>query len=230
VAGRLNSLLLPRLSDTVIALAELVRSRSLWEAMWVSNQAMVLGFLLASLVGVLLGLLIGRWRTAERYLDPYLSILLVTPKSALMPLVIMASGLGLRSRVLVTFAYAVVVITVNVRAGVRTIDPDWIEMARSFGASEGQVWRKVLLRGALPAILTGLRLGLARAVAGMIMLELTFIALGLGRLLLSYEESFDSAGLYATVLVVIGEAVVLLALFERLEQRMAPWSRQAMAG
>jgi len=230
VARRLNSLLLPRFSATIAALLQLVTSRPLWEAMWISNQAMVLGFMLASLLGILLGLLIGRWRAAERFLDPYLTILLVTPKSALLPLVIMAAGLGLVSRVLVTFTYAVVVIMVTVRAGVRTIDPDWIEMARSFGASEGQVWRKVLLRGALPAILTGLRLGLARAVTGMIMLELTFIALGLGRLLLGFEEAFDSASLYATVLVIVGEAVVLLSLSERLERRMAPWSGQAMVG
>jgi ABC-type nitrate/sulfonate/bicarbonate transport system permease component len=226
VAERLDSLLLPSFTDTVAALAGLLTSRLLWEALWISNQAMVLGFGLAASVGVPLGLLIGRWRAAERYVDPYLSILLVTPKSALMPIVIMATGLGLISRVLVTFSYAVVAITVNVRAGMRTIDPSWLAMARSFGATEPQLWRKVLLRGALPAIMTGLRLGAARSVSGMITLELTFIALGLGRLLLGFEETLKSASLYATVLVVIAEAVVLLHAFEWLERRMAPWTRQ----
>ncbi len=229
MARRLDSLLLPSFTETLRALAQLVGSPLLWEAMWISNQAMLLGFALAALVGILLGLLIGRWRSAERFLDPYLSILLVTPKSALMPLVIMATGLGLASRVMVTFTFAVVSITVNVRAGVRAIDPAWIEMARSFGASELQVWRKVLLRGALPAILTGLRLGLARSVSGMITLELTFVALGLGRLLLGFEETLRSASLYATVLVVIAEAVMLLQAFEWLERKMAPWTQQAAA-
>ena len=144
-----------------------------------------------------------------------------------MPIVIMATGLGLLSRVLVTFSYAVVAITVNVRAGMRTIEPSWLEMARSFGASEPQLWRKVLLRGALPAIVTGLRLGLARSVSGMITLELTFVALGLGRLLLGFEETLKSANLYATVFVVIAEAVVLLHAFEWLERRMAPWTGAA---
>jgi NitT/TauT family transport system permease protein len=229
LARRLGNLLLPTFTETMSALAQLIRSPELWEAMLVSNQAMVLGFALASSVGILFGMLIGRWRSAERYLDPYLSILLVTPKSALMPLVIMAAGLGLPSRVLVTFSYAVVAITVNVRAGVRGIDPDWIEMARSFGASELQVWRKVLLRGALPAIVTGLRLGLARSVSGMVTLELTFIALGLGRLLLDFEATLRSASLYATVLVVIAEAVLLLQAFEWLERWMAPWAHQGVA-
>jgi NitT/TauT family transport system permease protein len=229
LARRLDNLLLPSFTETVRALAQLVVSSELWQAMWISNQAMLLGFALAALVGTLLGLLIGRWRAAERFVDPYLSILLVTPKSALMPLVIMAAGLGLLSRVLITFTFAVVAITVNVRAGVRTIDPDWIEMARSFGADERQVWRKVLLHGALPAILAGLRLGLARSVSGMVTLELTFVALGLGRLLLGFEETLKSASLYATVLVVIAEAVVLLQAFEWLERRMAQWTRQEAA-
>jgi NitT/TauT family transport system permease protein len=229
LARRLDNLLFPSFTETISALAQLIGSAELWEALWVSNQAMVLGFALASSVGILLGLLIGRWRSAERYLDPYLSILLVTPKSALMPLVIMAAGLGLPARVLVTFTFAVVAITVNVRAGVRAIDPNWIEMARSFGASEPQVWRKVLLRGALPAIVTGLRLGLARSVSGMVTLELTFIALGLGRLLLDFEATFQSAGLYATVMVVIAEAVLLLQAFQWLERRMASWAHQVVA-
>lgn len=224
LAERLDSLLLPKFSETVTSLIGLVTSRLLWEALWISNQAMALGFCLAATVGVPLGLWIGRWRAAERYVDPYLSILLVTPKSALMPIVIMATGLGLISRVLVTFSYAVVAITVNVRAGLRTIDPSWLEMARSFGATEPQLWRKVLLRGALPAIVTGLRLGLARSVSGMITLELTFIALGLGRLLLGFEETLKSSSLYATVLVVIAEAVVLLHAFEWLERRLGPWT------
>ena len=86
-----------------------------------------------------------------------------------------------------------------------------------------------MLRGALPAILTGLRLGLARSVSGMITLELTFIALGLGRLLLGFEETMQSESLYATALVVIAEAVVLLQAFEWLERRTAPWARQVVA-
>ncbi len=224
VAKRLDNLLLPTFTETVTALARLVTSRLLWEALWISNQAMILGFCLAAAIGVPLGLCIGRWRAAERYVDPYLSILLVTPKSALMPIVIMATGLGLISRVMVTFSYAVVAITVNVRAGMRMIDPSWLEMARSFGATEPQLWRKVLLRGALPAIVTGLRLGVARSVSGMITLELTFIALGLGRLLLGFEETLKSADLYATVFVVIAEAVVLLYVFDVLERRMAAWT------
>lgn len=229
LAHRLNSLLLPSFSETLAALARLMATAELWEAVWISNQAMVLGFLLAAIVGVILGLLMGRWRAAERYVDPYLNILLATPKSALIPIVIMAAGLGLLSRVLLVFISAIVVITVNVRAGLRTIDPAWIEMARSFGATEGQVWRKIYLHGTLPSILTGFRLGLARAISAMVTVELLLIALGIGHLILQFRDTFDAAGLYATVLVVVAEAVILLQVCRWLEQRMAPWAGEGVA-
>ena len=141
----------------------------------------------------------------------------------------MATGLGLLSRVLVVFISAIVVITVNVRVGLRMINPAWVEMARSFGAGEGQVWRKVFLRGAFPAILTGFRLGLARSVSGMITVELLLVALGMGRLILDFEGVFDAPSLYATVLVIVAEAVILLQACRWLERRMAPWAGEGVA-
>jgi NitT/TauT family transport system permease protein len=229
IASRLDSLLLPSFTETISALARLVTTPQLWEAVWISNQAMVLGFLLASTVGILLGLLMGRWQAAERYADPYLNILNATSKSALIPIVIMAAGLGLVSRVLVVFISAVVIVTVNVRAGLRTLDPAWVEMAQSFGATEGQLWRKVYLRGAFPAVLTGLRLGLARSVSAMITVELLLIALGIGRLILYYRETFDTTSLYAMVIVVVVEAVVLLQVCRWLEARMSGWAGGGVA-
>lgn len=228
-AHRLDSLLLPSFSETLAALAHLLTTRDLWEAVWISNQAMVLGFLVAAVFGIMLGLLIGRWRAAERYVDTYLNILLATPKSALIPIVIMATGLGLLSRVLVVFISAIVVITVNVRAGLRMIDPAWVEMARSFGATEAQMWHKILLRGALPAILTGLRLGLARSISAMLMVELLLLALGFGRLILDFRATFESPQLYATVLVIIAEAVLLMQGCKWLERHAAPWLGQVEA-
>jgi ABC-type nitrate/sulfonate/bicarbonate transport system permease component len=229
LAQCLDSLLLPSFSQTVAALARLLATRELWDAVWISNQAMVLGFLLAATVGIVLGLLMGRWRAAERYVDTYLNLLIATPKSALIPIVIMATGLGLLSRVLVVFISAIVVITVNVRAALRGIDPAWIEMARSFGATEAQMWRKILLRGALPAILTGLRLGLARSISGMLMVELVMLALGFGRLILDFRATFEWPQLYATVLVIISEAVLLMQGVKWLERHASPWLGQVEA-
>ena len=181
-------------------------------------------------MGIPLGLLMGRWPPADSFLDPYLSILLVTPMSALVPIIIMATGLGLTSRVLIVFLFAFIVVTVNARAGLRTVDPSWIEMARSFGATEAQLWRKVLVRGALPAILTGLRLGLARAITGMLIVELVLLALGIGQLILDFQGRFEWAELYAIVVVVITEATILLGAVRWVERRGAPWVGQVAIG
>jgi ABC-type nitrate/sulfonate/bicarbonate transport system permease component len=225
-ARRIDSLLLPGFVETIRALVDLVASSDLWHAVWLSNQAMLLGFGAAALVGVPFGLLIGRWSVAEKLADPYLTILLTTPMSALIPIIIMATGLGVVSRVLVVFTFAFVVIAVNTRAGLHGLDPAWMEMAQSFGANEAQMWRKILLRGALPAILTGLRLGLARSFTGMLVVELLLLALGIGRLILDFQGTFESAYLYATVMVVVAEAVSLMQACKWLEARAAPWLGQ----
>jgi NitT/TauT family transport system permease protein len=228
-AGQMHSLLVPGFFATMRALLGLLLTPDLWHSLWVSNQAMFLGFALGAGVGIPLGLLMGRWPIAARFLDPYLNILLVVPMAALIPIIIMATGIGILSRALIVFAFVFVVITVNTVAGLRTLDPTWSEMARSFGATEFQMWRKIFLRGALPAILTGMRQGLARAIAGMLIVELLLLALGIGRMVLDYQSTFDSAHLYATVLVIIGEAVLLMQGCKWLEQRAAPWLEQAAA-
>jgi ABC-type nitrate/sulfonate/bicarbonate transport system permease component len=229
LARNVNNLLMPTFTATLAALVRLLMTRRLWEALWLSNQAMVLGFTLAALFGISIGLLMGRYRRAEKIINPYLSILLVTPMSAVIPILVMALGLGLVSRVIVVFSFAFVTITVNTRAGVRMIEPGWLEMARAFGSTERQLWLKILLRGSLPAILTGLRLGLNRAISGMIAMELLLIAVGIGRLILDFQGYFEAANLYATVVVIIIEAVILTQLCQQFERRITPWAGQVIS-
>ena len=237
-----NSLLVPTFTETLAALVRLLMTSRLWGALWISNQAMALGFGLAAVTGVAVGFLMGRWRAAERFLEPYLSILLVMPMSAVIPIIIMATGLGLASRVMVVFSFAFATIAINTRAGVRMIEPSWIEMTRAFGATERQLWLAILLRGASPAVLMGLRLGLIRAVSGMITMELLLIAVGVGRLILHFQGNLEAAEMYAIVIVVIAEAVLLTQICQRFEvsrftkysdrqrySRAASWADQAVA-
>lgn len=224
ILGRsMNSLLMPTFSEMAVALVALLGRQELWQALWVSNQAMVIGFLASLIVGIPLGLIMGRWTQAEKFTDLYLNILLVTPVSALIPLFIIALGLGLTSRVLVVFVFTFIYMTVNTRAGLRNIDPGLIEMARSFGANERQMWRKVLLPAALPAMMTGVRVGLGRAINGMVIVELLLVAVGVGRLVLRYQGDFRADLVYAVVFVVLVEAVALMDLVKRLEKRLVHW-------
>jgi ABC-type nitrate/sulfonate/bicarbonate transport system permease component len=95
-------------------------------------------------------------------------------------------------------------------------------MAKVFGATHAQEWSKVLLPGAAPGIMAGVRLGLARAIEGMVVVELLLVAVGIGRLLLDYQGRFDAPHVYAVILVVMAESALLSLAGRRLERRLSP--------
>jgi NitT/TauT family transport system permease protein len=218
-----GGLLLPTFSHTLIAWVDIVSSGELLRALVVSNQAMVLGCLAAALVGVPLGLVMGRVPAIEKFTNVYLNLLLVTPMSSIMPLLLIALGIGLTTRVVIVFLFAIVIITVNTRAGIKSIDPALIEMARSFGANEIQLWRKVFLPGSFPAIIAGVRMGLGRSITGMVVVELLLVAVGLGRLLLFHSGNFASDYVFAVIFSILAEAVILMNLAQGLEKRLLSW-------
>ncbi len=222
-----HSLLLPSFSQTALALADLARQPATWTALWESNQAMLIGFVASLALGLPLGFLAGRVREVEEAADPYLNFLLMVPVAALLPIFVMALGLGLVVRVAVVFMFTVPVIAVNVRAGLRKIDPTLIDMAHTLGATERQLWRTVLLPGSLPGVLSGMRLGLGRALSGMVVAELLLIAVGVGRLMLAYQGQFESASLYALVIILVLEAVGLMAVSVAIERHATAWNRRA---
>jgi NitT/TauT family transport system permease protein len=219
-----ESLLIPTFTDTVAGVVTLAQDPETWEAFWLSNQALIWGFAISLTTGILAGLAAARFRTIEGFIDPYLNILLVTPMAALIPLLIMSLGIGMASRIVLVFVFSVPVIIVNTRAGVRQVEANLIEMAHSYGASERQVWRKILLPGSLPAVMTGVRLGLGRAVTGMVVVELLFVAVGIGNLITGFRGSFDPDLLYAVVVLVVIEALILISIVRWIERRIAPWA------
>jgi ABC-type nitrate/sulfonate/bicarbonate transport system permease component len=225
-ARLMASMFFPSFGGTIAALYRLLFTPDFWQALWITHQALLLGFGAALTLGIPLGVAMGRWRTIERLSDPYLTVVLATPMSALIPVIILAVGLRLPARALVVFLFSFAVIVVNTRAGVKNVDPAWIEMARAFGASERQLWRTILIPGALPATMTGCYLGLGRALTGMIAVELLLIAVGIGRLILDYQGMFAADLLYATVMFVVCEAVIVLSAMRWLERRVSPWANQ----
>ncbi|BCB89907.1 ABC transporter permease [Phytohabitans suffuscus] len=221
-----DDLLVPSFLDTITTAFEMLDERELWDAMWLSNQAMVLGFALSVAIGLPAGLLLGRSRWAARFGNVYVSILLVGPTAALIPLLIMWTGVGLLSRVIMVTAIAVPYLVVSCRAGVMNVGPSLIDMGRSFGARELTLWRLILLRAALPQIMTGIRICLGRAIEGMILVELIMVSVGLGLLVLEYSSIFEPERLYAVVVFVVVESVILAYLSRWLERRATPWMRR----
>jgi NitT/TauT family transport system permease protein len=219
-----GGLLVPTFTETVVAFVDLLGTPEFWDSLFVSNQALFLGFAAALVIGIPTGLLLGRFRTLERFTNVYVNILLVTPMAAIIPLLIMSVGFGLLSRVILVTIFSVVMVIVSVRAGVRQVDPSLIQMARSYGASEAQIWLRVLIPGSLPSIMTGVRLGLGRAVTGMVIVELLMVSLALGGLILEYRGRFDGPHLYAVIVAILLEALILIGFAQWLERRVAPWA------
>ena len=224
-----KSLLIPTFTDTAAAIPRLLigdDSAALWAAMYNSNVPLVIGFALSLVLGIPMGLLIGRYSRIERFASLYLNILLVTPMAAIIPLLVMAFGVrdgALLSRVLLIIFFAIVMLIANSRAGVRQVDPALIEMARCFGAGELAIWRRILLPGSLPAVMTGVRLGLGRAITGMVVIELLFLAIGVGNLIQKYDARFDGASLWALIIIIVFEALVLIQAVRWAERKLAPW-------
>jgi NitT/TauT family transport system permease protein len=228
-----QSILVPTFGATMLALPQLLASPELWDRMLVSNQALVLGFALALAIGIPTGLLIGRFRPIEQFANLYINILLVLPMAAILPIVMMAVGIrdgALLARVILVFLFAFVMLIVNSRAGVRQVDPSVIEMSRCFGASELQIWRRVLIPGSIPAVMAGVRIGLGRAVLGMVIVELLLIAVGLGNLVQRFEARMQGDMLYALVIIIVAEALLLIQAARWLERKVAPWRQLAAFG
>src|ERR1043165_361158 len=162
-----NAHLLPPLSKVVTVWLDLLLSGQLLRAIAISFQALAIGFFISVLFGVPLGLLMGRYRRVEAFLEVYMTALLAVPMISFIPFLVIAFGLGLVSRVWIVFLFAFVIIAINATAGVRNVDPTLTEMARSFGARESELFLKVILPAAMPMILAGIRLGMGRAVLGM---------------------------------------------------------------
>ena len=224
VAGRTgNARLLPPFSKVMSAWLDLLISGQLYHALAISLQALVIGFVISVLVGVPLGLLMGRYRRLESFLDIYMTALLTVPMISFIPFLVIAFGLGLHSRVWIVFLFAFVIVAINTTAGVRNVDPTLIEMAKSFGARESELFIKVILPAALPMIMAGIRLGMGRAVLGMVTSEMILAVVGFGAMLMTFGASFNSPALFATILTIVLLAVALLALIQYLDRRLTPW-------
>lgn len=218
-----ESILIPAPIGTFESSFKLFLTGSTWNYFWLSNQALLLGFFFAIVVGVLIGLIVGRFDWAERVVNPWLSILLVLPMSMLMPVIVVAMGFTLSARVLIVFLFTFPTVIVNTRAGLREVPSELIEMGRVFGANEIDLWRKILLNSAAPAIWTGFRLGLGRAITGMVLGELLLVAVGIGVMFQQFTGEFAPDKTFALVLLLVIESVGVMRLLRAIEVRAIPW-------
>jgi NitT/TauT family transport system permease protein len=219
VVGQLHlSFLLPPLSSVVVAMFEIVPTRTFLSALWVTAYAFVIGNVISIAVGVPLGLLMGQSTIADRIFLPWVNLFLSAPLTALVPVIMVLFGLGQTTIVLTVVLFAIWIIVLDTRAGVHAIAPSLVEMADSFGASRLQAFRRIYFWAALPEILAGVRLGVIRSVKGVIIGQLLVTIIGFGALLQTYGSQFLMENFWAALVVLFVFAFLLaegLAWLER---------------
>ncbi|MCW5715793.1 MAG: ABC transporter permease [Bauldia sp.] len=182
-----------------------------------------LGFGLAGLVGIFVGLILGGFRPFGRTMEIYVNALMATPRIAFIPLITVILGIFWEAKIFIIFLGAVMPIIVNTYAGVLNADGELVEMAKSSGASRGQIFRRILLPGSLPFIVVGLRLGATIGLINTVVAELYVSVSGLGGLLSEYRGSFRMAN-YSVIVVVLACIGILVTQSLRfLEGRMDRW-------
>jgi NitT/TauT family transport system permease protein len=185
--------------------------------------SLTIGYLIAVVIGVPIGILLGRYTTAEAAGGFYFLGLDAAPLVAFIPLYILWFGLGVTVKVAIIVTFAVTPIVINTWMGVRGVPRTLMEVGTAFCASEFFVLRKIVLPSALPSIMTGLRLGVGRAVIALAVAELFTAITGLGGLLIRQSEQYDTSGVFVSALVFMGLGIGITTLLGWLERVIAPW-------
>jgi ABC-type nitrate/sulfonate/bicarbonate transport system permease component len=216
-------------SPSLIAakLAEMIGDGSIWPHIAATAQVTAMGFALAVLVGIPIGLVMGRSEIVNSTMEPFVAALYASPQVAFLPLLIIWLGIGFSSKVALVFLGSVIIMIINTETGVAQVDPRLIETARSFTANERQILVKIVLPAALPVILAGMRLAIGRALVMVVVAEIYASNRGLGYLIFQAGGLYDTAQVFVGVLVLATAGVTLTALLRWLERWLAPWQFDA---
>ncbi len=220
-----NALFLAAPSQIFAAIFRLAQTGQLGPHVAISAIEFIIGYVIASFIGIVIGLAMASSETAKKVFQPWISGLYATPTIALAPLFILWLGIGIWSKVLVVIFLVLFPVTINTEAGLRTTSPRLIEMLKSFGATPGQIFFKLSLPSATPFILAGLKLGIGRGLIGVVVAELFGSRAGLGRLISQSADAFNMPELFAGVIVLAVAGIVMTAGFGWIERKLVPWTR-----
>jgi ABC-type nitrate/sulfonate/bicarbonate transport system permease component len=208
---------------------QLLASGELIKQLAGSMSALVVGFAASLILGVILGLLMGRSRVAEAIVEPHINALYATPQVALTPLLMMWFGLGFTVKVAVIFLFAFFPILINTAIGAKNVSASLVEVARAYLAPSYQILFKVICPAALPFVMAGVRIAIGRAVVGMIIAELFTAITGLGAMLSLYGNIFETAKMFVVIIVLALLGLGLIYATQALERRLANWKETERA-
>jgi ABC-type nitrate/sulfonate/bicarbonate transport system permease component len=226
-SGWVSALVLPKFSDVVSATYDAFASGEMWPHLRHSVQNFLIGMVIASAIGIPLGLLLGASRTVDTILSPYMWTMASLPRIALVPLLILILGFGNKMQLTIIVLSAVFPIAINCWAGVKTFDPSMLRAGAVFGASTLTQYRTIVLPFTLPFVISGVNQGIARALVGMLVGELLGGGgEGLGRVLALAADRFDIPLLYGVLILLAIVSVSAVQSMRWLERRIAPWREQ----
>jgi ABC-type nitrate/sulfonate/bicarbonate transport system permease component len=220
---RMDPIFMAPPSAIFAAAVTLIQSGALAKAMVQTLWPFAVGMALTVIVGILLGIVMAQWRTLEYVLDPFINALYAIPRIALVPLIILWAGLEFAGKVTILVSVAIFPITVNTYAGIRDVRGSMLEIGRAYGASEWQIFWKIVLPAAVPFIMAGVRLAVGLAIIGIIVAEFFTAISGLGGMIVEYANVFATAKLFVPIIVIALIGVILTELVMWLERRMSRW-------
>jgi NitT/TauT family transport system permease protein len=202
---------------------QLFSSGEIYNDLYISGIEFFWGYLLSVIFAVPFGIAIGWYKRFAWVCDPFVNAMNATPRVALLPLVIIWLGIGVLSKVGIIFLGAVFPLLINTRDGVKTTPSNLLTAARSFGASEWQIFRSVVLPSTVPFILTGLRLAVGRALIGVMVGELYAATAGIGFMITVAGATFQTDKVFVGVAIFAISGMILTEVIDRYEKRFDKW-------
>jgi sulfonate transport system permease protein len=202
----------------------MIGSGELWNYLWPSLVVLALGLTAAAIIGIAMGLLLARFWVLDVALGVYITFLYSTPTVALVPLIVLWAGFETMAKVIILFLFAFFPMVINTYQGVKNVDPRLIEVGRAFRCSERQLWINIVLPGALPFIVTGLRLAVGRGLIGMVLADLYTAISGIGYLIVRTASTYQVDKMFVPIVTLGVLGVTLTALLRLLEIKVAPWT------
>jgi NitT/TauT family transport system permease protein len=200
-----------------------ITTGEIWNDLRVSALEFAWGYGLSVAFAIPFGILCGWYKKFAYTFDPFIDALNATPRVALLPLIIIWLGIGILSKVGIVFLGAIFPIMISCREGVKTTPANLINAAKSFGANEWQMFKSVVLPSTLPFIITGLRLGVGRALIGVMVGELYAATAGIGFMITVAGATFQTDKVFVGVLVFSVSGIVFNEVLTQLEKKFATW-------
>lgn len=224
--GRLDPVVASHPSAIAAAFVELaIVDNILWPAFATTLQGLVVGFAVAAILGIAIGFAMGRIRLVDLILDPYVSALYATPRIALVPLLVLWVGIDFELRVTIVILSSIFPIIINTYIGAKNVDRELLDAGRAFAANGWQLLTTVVIPASIPYLFAGLRIGVARALVGIIVAEMTAAVTGTGQLIIQYGRYFQTDKLFVPVIILGLFSIVLAEVVYFLQRRATPWAR-----